>query len=652
MDTYYESNEPDSQDYPKAILKMAKAEKFNKEYDASIEHHLAAMKLFEERNMMEAYADAASSLQLCYIYAGKKMEVDSKDDISKAASYVKLNNIIKEELGYLDLTKKYFSKLAYAQSLSTIAGCYMQMEKYDHALMYYKQYMAAIREGVRDEFRMQSEAERMATWTGEVSNNVQILENLLVTFPYGNDSLRNELVALVYDVELLSKGVLLNSAIEFEKVLAAKGDKELEVIYSKSKQNETAIKKLRENAVSQEDLDRLLRLIQENQALLLNLYKGCAEFADFTDYISYSWQDVQHRMGKTDVAIEFVAVDGGILNDEKMMVALVLARDMNFPVAVSICNVETARKMEESGQLFDWQNNPVWSVLSRYLVGKRRIFFAADGIFNRIGIEYLLYDGKPLSEQFEVYRLSSTKELCYRHEAPKLKKVALFGNINYNDAVQTAVPIMKSQAVVRGAGDAKGFANLSYTFREINEIQTILKQNKIENIMCFTDVEASSDAFKCLTDSNVNLLHIATHGMYSEVDESTDAESMANSLLIFAGANMGNKGFLPASEVAAMNLRQCDLAVLSACETGLGKLGEDGVFGLQRGFKNAGVHTLLMSLKNVYDDSTAELMIGFYKNLMKGATKREALVKAQQEIRDKGFEEAKYWATFILLDAY
>ena len=61
--------------------------------------------------------------------------------------------------------------------------------------------------------------------------------------------------------------------------------------------------------------------------------------------------------------------------------------------------------------------------------------------------------------------------------------------------------------------------------------------------------------------------------------------------------------------------------------------GDDGVFGSQRGFKNAGVHTLLMSLKNVYDDSTAELMIRFYEYLMNGETKREALVNAQHDFR-------------------
>ena len=120
----------------------------------------------------------------------------------------------------------------------------------------------------------------------------------------------------------------------------------------------------------------------------------------------------------------------------------------------------------------------------------------------------------------------------------------------------------------------------------------------------------------------------------------------------FAGANNDDGGLVTAEDIATMNLRQCTLAVLSACETGLGKLGGDGVFGLQRGFKNAGVHTLLMSLKNVSDSSTAELMISFYRHLTGGATKREALVRAQHDIRDKGFTSPDYWASFILLDAY
>ncbi|MDR0894197.1 MAG: CHAT domain-containing protein [Prevotellaceae bacterium] len=649
--SYYESTDKNDAGYPKAILSMAKAEKSNEEYDASIEHHLQAMKLFEARDMYEEYADAANSLELCSFYAGKYTKVDLKDDRAKISRRNKLNQIIKETLDNLQITMTYFSKLTYAQSLATLAGSYKLNEDYVNAIAYYKQYVEALRDGIRDEFRMQGEAERMMIWTGEVADNVQMLRELLVTFPVDDDTLRGELAALVYDVELLSKGVLLNSAIEFEKVLAAQNDKELNAVYDQLKKNEAEINRLRQNAV-QTDLEKILPLTQENQALQLKLYKGCAEFADFTNYMSYDWKDVRQAMKETDVVIEFAAIEEALFDNENYIVALILTPDIPFPVAVPICNMEEAREMESNDQLFELQGNPVWGLLSQYLVGKQRIFFSPDGSFNSIGIEYLLYNGKPLSDQFEVYRLSSTKELCYRHQKERPTKVVLFGDINYNDVAQTATSTKPLWTDQRGAGGIDVFANLSNTLREVNDIQAILKRSKVKSIVQFTDVEADRDAFKNLTGSNVNILHIATHGMYRDVKGSTDAESMKNSLLVFAGANIGDNGLVSASEIAGMNLRQCDLAVLSACETGLGKFGEDGVFGLQRGFKNAGVHTLMMSLKKVYDDSTADLMISFYKHFINGATKRKALMKAQQEIRDNGYKDAKYWATFILLDAY
>ena len=67
--------------------------------------------------------------------------------------------------------------------------------------------------------------------------------------------------------------------------------------------------------------------------------------------------------------------------------------------------------------------------------------------------------------------------------------------------------------------------------------------------------------------------------------------------------------------------------------------------------RDAGVHTLLMSLKKVYDASTADLMIFFYHHLMEGSSKRQTLISAQQDIRKMGYNDPKYWATFILLDA-
>lgn len=77
----------------------------------------------------------------------------------------------------------------------------------------------------------------------------------------------------------------------------------------------------------------------------------------------------------------------------------------------------------------------------------------------------------------------------------------------------------------------------------------------------------------------------------------------------------------------------------------------DGVFGLQRGFKQAGVGSIVMSLWKVDDQATAELMIAFYQALNAGRTPHEALDQAKRKlIKTKRFSDPYYWAAFILLD--
>ena len=736
---YYVRNDTNDNEYPKAIMRVATMEKFGHDYDASIGHHQQAMKLFEERGMSEEYASAASSLEMCYLYARKPgaerpkaEQADAQQQAARAQQMAKLEEIIKQEEEDLELTRLYLGKLSYAKSLQTLAGCYSMKEQNEKAVSYYRQFMEAIREAVRDEFRMQSESERMATWNEEILS-IEQLQELLVSLPDGDERLRGELSAIAYDAALLSKGILLNSSIEFEKLLRSKNDPALLEMYNQTRANEKEISRLRTSATSDADLEKIVQLTQETQSLQLKLYNGCAEYADFTDYISYDWKAVQQALGKDDVAIEFTAVDPGFGGLDDYMVAIILTKDMPHPVHIllwdngklSACNetpfysqlqdsivqryvrkqcdldfirkmqkeleqTETANKLELTlylhwlatkmeadtayqplmaviglmryNQLID--NNRafdtpevgalVWGAVKSYLDGKKRIFFSADGCFNRMGIEYLLYEGKPLSEQFEVYRLSSTKELCYKRKKVKPAKAVLFGDINYNEEGYTPAANQGSGEQKRGVSDADElqFANLGNTRREVDEIQKILMNSDVESVETFTDTKASPAAFMQMSDKDVNFLHIATHGMYKDKKMMTDAESMKNSLLAFAGANLDDNAIVSAADIAQMNLRHCDLAVLSACETGLGKLGGDGVFGLQRGFKNAGVHTLLMSLKNVYDNSTADLMISFYKYLLEGRTKREALVKAQQDLRENGYDAPKYWAAFILLDAF
>ena len=136
---------------------------------------------------------------------------------------------------------------------------------------------------------------------------------------------------------------------------------------------------------------------------------------------------------------------------------------------------------------------------------------------------------------------------------------------------------------------------------------------------------------------------------------------MIRSGLILAGANhawktgqpLGNRedGILTAYEISQMDLHNTELVVLSACETGLGHIeGNEGVYGLQRAFKIAGAKTLVMSLWQVPDDQTQELMTAFYRNWLTGGMPvRQALHTAQKEMRDKGYEPY-YWAGFVVVE--
>ena len=97
-----------------------------------------------------------------------------------------------------------------------------------------------------------------------------------------------------------------------------------------------------------------------------------------------------------------------------------------------------------------------------------------------------------------------------------------------------------------------------------------------------------------------------------------------------------------------MDLSHTKLVVLSACETGLGDIqGTEGVYGLQRAFKMAGVEYILMSLWKVPDEETVELMTLFYTHLLNGDDIETSFAKAQRTVK---IDNTPFnWAGFVLI---
>jgi CHAT domain-containing protein len=130
---------------------------------------------------------------------------------------------------------------------------------------------------------------------------------------------------------------------------------------------------------------------------------------------------------------------------------------------------------------------------------------------------------------------------------------------------------------------------------------------------------------------------------------------MLRSGLLFSKPNekapsLEQDGIMTANEISAMDFSGVDLVVLSACQSGLGDvMGSEGVFGLQRAFKMAGVEKLIVSLWKVPDEATAELMAKFYEHYLAGDDVNKALRKAQMAVREK-YVAPFYWAGFCVVN--
>ncbi|MEE3447688.1 MAG: CHAT domain-containing protein [Bacteroidales bacterium] len=195
------------------------------------------------------------------------------------------------------------------------------------------------------------------------------------------------------------------------------------------------------------------------------------------------------------------------------------------------------------------------------------------------------------------------------------------------------------------------------------------------SVIALSDTLATEESLKKLSGTGLKILHIGTHGFYyaaenlenagfsffSDKQQSEEDKAMSCSGLLFAGANFaldtenrsalpeGDDGILTAKEISRLDFQGLDLVVLSACQTGLGEVTGEGVFGLQRGFKKAGAQTIIMSLWEVDDYATRLLMTEFFKGLTAGKTKREAFLSAQKFVKAKN-SDPKYWAAFVMVD--
>lgn len=145
--------------------------------------------------------------------------------------------------------------------------------------------------------------------------------------------------------------------------------------------------------------------------------------------------------------------------------------------------------------------------------------------------------------------------------------------------------------------------------------------------------------------SSARLIHLATHGFFNETNPLEGSLALAPADGDAPGT-VGD-GFLTAAEILESQLN-ADLVVLSACDTGRGRITGDGVVGLSRSFLAAGAPSVMVSLWQVPDEATSALMLNFYQQLLAGADKAQALRQAMLSMLD-AYPAPLNWAAFTLV---
>ncbi len=472
---------------------------------------------------------------------------------------------------------------------------------------------------------------------------------------------------IAFDASLLHKEMALNSYLNTKKYFSNFPELEndlneldsLRSLFTKAQDDESRLY-LNERISNLEK--KIQRFISSNSSVLTDIF--------------VKWEQIRNSLNNNEIAIEFILYSNNdwpwIKDEDKKLRygALLLRHDYDCPKFVDIATYDSIHMIATTNKktcLNDSICMMLWGPLKDYIANSDIVYFSPIYDFHVINLEAL--GNKLFSNKF--IRLSSSRILCSRNvKNNKNNSVVLYGNIDYGSepTLSNAYTNNLSTSIIKTSNLRGGtLVPLPETQDEIDMIQSLFPQNT--EIICYSQKDATEESIKSLSKQQVSILHIATHGFsYGDNSIKDFNEPMRKCGLLFAGAqrawsgnnNIANRedGILLGEEIAEIDLKDNDMVVLSACDTGLGELSSEGVWGLQRAFKKAGANSILMSLWKVDDLSTRLFMTQFYRYFISGKDKQESLKLAQNYIREYKdengnllFEDPSYWASWILLDA-
>lgn len=469
-------------------------------------------------------------------------------------------------------------------------------------------------------------------------------------------------VQTMYDYQMATKGLLLNSTNKIKKSILSSGNNELIKDYIAWLDKKETL--ARYYSLSKEDLTNqkidLTALEKEANDMERSLSQRSAVFSQGYAAEKVSFTQVASLLSDQEAVIEFIRIrsyDKDFTADSKYA-ALILTKGAASPRLVVLDNgnqLETryAKFYRNAIQLKSADNysyEQFWSRIDPAVSGKKTLYISADGVYNQISLNTLKKsEGDYLLNRYDLLHIGNSKDVIAR----KSQKA---GTSNKN-AFLLGFPDYGGDAV----------AALPGTKLEVENISKILKTSGYQPSP-YLQKAATEAVIKSVKGQSI--VHIATHGYFQEdVEVATGGVHQENarnnpllrSGLLLAGASptlkgevipnleSNDNGVLTAYEAMNLSLEGTDLIVLSACETGLGDVrAGEGVYGLQRSFLVAGAKAMVMSLWKVDDAATQALMTNFYTNLAKGGSKAKAFKQAQLQLMAK-YKEPYYWGAFVMM---
>ncbi len=328
----------------------------------------------------------------------------------------------------------------------------------------------------------------------------------------------------------------------------------------------------------------------------------------------------------------------------------------------------------------------VWQPLSKFMPDSGQMFVIPDGALNSLSFGSLPTSTNSfLIEQYQFSYLNSIRDLN-RDVAPANRQSGLLalGDPNFtadlskrfastNPEIASYAPGSNRNSAARGILancriPRESLTPLVASRSEVESAGRIWRAAHSQPVNILVGDAASEENFKRLASGN-EIIHLATHAYFlshdcfpKALEEVTTANPLLLSGLLLAGAAVlapadsalvGEDGVLSGEEIAAMDLHGTKCVVLSACESGLGTVNDgEGVYGLRRAFQLTGVETIVSTLWNVPDQSTARLMQRLYTNLQEGfaSAVRKAQLATIRELRDANMPPHPYsWGAFIVV---